>query len=586
MKLNLVQLILVLLLTCLVESSKLSDKASYISNSEFEFRVQLSVVWCRSDPGDVTAFLTKYQGSVKTIYIDALIDNQTIAFQQAILFITTYHEFLYFVDKMDTKIIVPSKVIVILSSLKTESVLNLITETAWEHDIADLIILNSEDAGQTVEMFTYFPYSSSNGCGNTSAVKMDLIKSNFYPRKFNNFHGCEVNISGRTVFPYFICTNNTEAAGDNGGIFKKWLTILFGCLNTTLNWMCAGEVKGDSDGPGFELIHKKYDVYASIFLDENFIIEVLSLPILYFCEIAWCGPPQREIYAWAKVIFPMISNITALLGITLFMLAVVLKVIHRIESYKGNKKSPQIVWTTLAIFLGQQANYVSKSFLMNLLFLLWIWFSLIVGLIYQGELVRGLQTQHLEPRFGTLENAIKLLDGYGGSRLMKYYQKGTSIEENFEVLPYETVVSYIPEIANGKRFLVATDKLRMKGYTSLQFLDKSVIHLPLAPIVRPRWGAIVELESLTLRSAESGLSEKLFRDLYVELTKQVVHSSSQQWSTVSLDLVTLSTCFYGLAIMYILCFVIFCIEIVYDWLFTPSIKGVFEVRNVNKVHLS
>lgn len=585
MNLKLVELILVLSITCLVESSKLTDEASYISNVEFEFRHELSVVWSHSDPEDITAFLSKYQGSIKTIYTDKLIDNHTISFRQAVLFVTTYDEFLYFVNKMNTKVLYPSKVIVILTSLNTEQViLNSITELAWENDIADLIILNSEDTEKAVDIFTYFPYSS-NGCVNTSAVKMDPIKSQFYPRKFNNFHGCDVTISGRTVYPYFMCTNNNQTSIADG-IYKKKLTILFGCLNTTLNWKCAEEATRQSNDPSNELIKKEYDVYANIFIDEENVIAVPSLPVLFFCEITWCGPPQREIYAWAKVIFPMISNITALLGITFLVLAVVLKVVYKIESYKGKYKSPQIVWSTLAIFLGQQAKYVSRSLLMNLLFLLWIWFSLIVGLIYQGELVRGLQTQHLEPRFGNLENAIKLLDGYGGSQLMKFYQKGTPIEENFQVLPYHTAVSYIPEIAKGRRFLIATDKLRMKGYTNLQFLDKSIIHLPTASVVRPRWGAVVELNSLTLRLAESGLFEKLFSDLYVEITKQIVHSSPQQWNTVSLDLITLSTCFYGLAIMYLVCFVIFCGEIFYDWLLTPSIKGMFEVGNVRKVHLS
>ncbi|XP_047997288.1 uncharacterized protein LOC125234911 [Leguminivora glycinivorella] len=131
----------------------------------------------------------------------------------------------------------------------------------------------------------------------------------------------------------------------------------------------------------------------------------------------------------------------------IFALVALLKIINKTERIN---KSLQIAWNTLAILLGQDAKFVTKSRLMNFLFMIWIWFSIVITTAYNGLLVKMLVTKILEPRFDTIENAVHLVNGYGGAEWYKEWFRGTPVFHGYEDISLVEEVENAIRISQGK----------------------------------------------------------------------------------------------------------------------------------------
>ncbi|XP_063628179.1 uncharacterized protein LOC134799670 [Cydia splendana] len=421
------------------------------------------------------------------------------ALEQAVLFVTSAEEFLEIAINLDKKITSPGKVITLLTN-PNELMISDITKAAWKYDIADLIILTKEN--QSVSMYTYYPYSN-NVCGNTDPVKVDF-KKEFFPRKFKNLFGCETRLGSVTAPPYsrLECVNGLSPfyKGVLGGLLK----LIVEHINTTLKVICilSSNQKMISD-----LEHKTIHILTAVIYNQDFLA-TQNTPVYHFFESVWCGPPQREMYTHVKVLVPMLSNFTVFLCATYLILVVVLKIIDRLEPCN---KTSHMAWKAFAVLLGQSFRSESKCWLINYLYMHWFWFSLVSSIAYQGLLVKGLQTQYLEPRFDKIENAINLVDGYGGTIRQRTVYDGTSVFDKFQVKEIHEMLSYLTPISRGKRFLILTPRLILLGHTSLQIFE-AVNHVPMTMSLTPRWGGGVEIISLQTRLIEGGFFEKILID--------------------------------------------------------------------------
>ncbi|XP_061721294.1 uncharacterized protein LOC133528093 [Cydia pomonella] len=241
-----------------------------------------------------------------------------------------------------------------------------------------------------------------------------------------------------------------------------------------------------------------------------------------------------------------------------------------------------MAWKAFAVLLGQSFRSDSKYWLINYLYMLWFWFSLVYNIAYQGLLVKGLQTKYLEPRFDKIENAISLVDGYGGTIRQRSVYNGTPIFNKYQVKELHEMFSYLSPISRGKRFLILTVKLVLLGYTSLQIFE-AVNHVPMTMSLTPRWGGGVEIISTQTRLIEGGFFEKILVDekRAIESRESKLRVSSD-FQSGHLDFKTLCTCFYGLGMMSVVCFVIFLIELLYHRLVTPA-KGKL-MQALDKLH--
>ncbi|XP_063366688.1 uncharacterized protein LOC134655163 [Cydia amplana] len=531
----------------------LADTASLIANSEFEYRKTTSIVWQQADFDQVTKFLSIYHGSVKSIHIYEN-QNRSIDIQQAILFVTSSYEFHKFVGNLPKNVSSPSKIVTVV----TTPILDLsnITKIAWKYHITDLLILIQNE--NQSEMYTYYPYSN-NGCGNTSPIKVDF-KESFFPSKFKNLLGCQTRVGTWTavVKPYFKvnCVNGTSPFFK--GIFGNLFMLIAQHMNTTVKVLCV------SYDTIYSLNEGDIHVLAPVISEDWHTSVYQTTGISHFFEIVWCGPPQREIHAWIKVLVPFMNIIIVLLCATFIALVVLLKIISKIEPIN---KSFHIVWNILAILLGQEAKIVTQSRLVNFLFALWIWFSMVVTTAYNGLLVKSLQTKLLEPRFDTAANAVNLVDGYGGAEWYKAWYKGTPIWNGFEEITLVEEVENPIRISQGKRYLLLTERLMLLGYR-LQILEGTVGIQATTTVVRARWGGGVIMRTAQSRLIEGGFLQKLIRDeeLAVVLREAKLSRNSSDTDAGHLDIIKLSSCFFFLGIMWLVCYLILLLEIVHHWL--------------------
>ncbi|XP_063540747.1 uncharacterized protein LOC134749661 [Cydia strobilella] len=553
------------LISILTFEPTLADTASFIANSEFEYRKKTSIVWHQADFDQVTKLLSNYQGSVATIHT---YENQdrSIDIQQAILFVTSSYEFHKFVANLPKNVTSPSKVITVVTNPIPD--LSNITKIAWKYYITDLLILIQNE--NQSEMYTYYPYRN-NVCGNTCPIKVDF-KENFFPSKFKNLLGCQTRVGtwAAVVKPYLEvkCVNGSSPFIK--GIFGNLFMLIAQHMNTTVNVLCVSydEIYSLNEGN----IH----VLTPLIPEDWYTSVYQTTAISHFFEMVWCGPSQREIHAWIKVLVPFMNKIIVLLCAAFIALVVLLKIISKIEPIN---KSFHIVWNILAILLGQQAEFVTKSRLVNFLFVLWIWFSMVVTTAYNGLLVKGLQTKLLEPRFDTVANAISLVDGYGGAEWYREWYKGTPIWNRFEEIDLVEEVENLIRISQGKRYLLLTERLMLLGYR-LQILKGTEGIQAITTLVRARWGGGVRINTAQSRLVEAGFLQKLIRDeeLAVAKSEAKLRRNSSDTDAGHLDIVKLGSCFFFIGIMWLVCCLILLLEIVHYRLQKPNVKENFQTK--------
>ncbi|XP_063626557.1 uncharacterized protein LOC134798148 [Cydia splendana] len=544
----------------------LAVTASLIANSEFEYQKTTSIVWQQADFDLVTKFLAIYQGSVETIH---MYENQDrfIDIQQAILFVTSSYEFHKFVANLTKNVTSSSKVVTVVTNPIPD--LSNITEIAWKYYITDFIILIQNENQSAA--YTYYPYRD-NKCGNTSPLKVDY-KENFFPIKFKNLLGCQTRVGTWAIafMPYFNVKCGNGSHSFFKGIFGNLFTIIAQHMNTTVKVSCENYIKITHS-----LNEGNIHVLTPVVLLDWHTSTYQTTGIIHIFELVWCGPPQREFHVWIKVLVPFMNIIIVLLCAAFIVLVVLLKIISKIEPIN---KSFHIVWNILAILLGQQAEYVTKSRLMNFLFLLWIWFSMVVTTAYNGLLVKGLQTKLLEPRFDTVENAVHLVDGYGGIEWYKEWYKGTPIWNRFETITLDEEVKNVRRISQGKRYLQMNERLILLGYR-LQILKRTAGVEYSTTLVRARWGGGVIMKTAQSRLIEAGILQKIIRDeeLAVASRQAKLRRNSSDTDAGHLDMVKLSSCFFFLGIMCLVCCLILLFEIVHHWLQKPNVKGKFQAK--------
>ncbi|CAH2210389.1 jg22113 [Pararge aegeria aegeria] len=188
--------------------------------------------------------------------------------------------------------------------------------------------------------------------------------------------------------------------------------------------------------------------------------------------------------------------------------------------------------------------------------------SLIVRISYQGKLIDGLRNTILEPPTKTLAEAIEVVDGIGGMPTFIELYKNTSIEHKYNQIKLRELPNYMKEVGAGRRYLLAVDMVQVKYYRhKLQILEERVTSVPACIHMRPRWPAAPEISHLIGRMVDSGLIVKIWKDITNEWL--LLHGLEHTTNTVKpLDIKTLSSCFYGLIIMYFVSGFVFCLEII------------------------
>ncbi|CAH2037232.1 unnamed protein product, partial [Iphiclides podalirius] len=275
---------------------------------------------------------------------------------------------------------------------------------------------------------------------------------------------------------------------DHGGIGKFVNGTAVGCF--------ADLVDGLTDTMALAII-LNYDRHS-----------VAQLTYVYSTlDAVWCAPNRREISAWAKVLLPFYTTITPFLVLSFALFIMSSLLVQRFGIVETKKKPTfiSVTYQTLGLFLGQSTKFMTKYWLSNSVYALWIWFCLIVRVVYQSDLVKGFQRTILESPLSTIEEALTTVDGYGGEQGFLEFYRNTSIEKDYQALSLSELPVYIEQIAKGRRFLLAVDALLVKYLNqTVQFLDERITRIPVCFFTRPRWPAADEFNEVIVRIAEAG----------------------------------------------------------------------------------
>lgn len=557
--------------------SELIEKATYIANKEYEYRQVTYIVWGHTDSKYVDVFIKSFLGTVATFQLEKSKGNELRIFQklikykQTVFFATKPEEFEFFLKMVRDKIVASIRVILIVTvPVKSDSVLTKLTKIAWKNDVGFIVILSSDSISNRTALTSYNPFGQGK-CDNYKPIRLPDNQSNYFGRNFANFQRCPVRFTALQFPPFFIFETKNGSVTHIGGIDGEVLKLILERLNASMNIVSTAHdgigvfVNGTATGAFGDLVKGIADTMALAIIQSYERHAVAQLTYVYATlDVVWCAPNRREISAWAKILLPLFTTTTPFLVLSFVVIITSVMLVQRFGVVKEQKESTflNIVYQTLALFLGQSIDFLTKYWLKNSVFVLWIWFCLIVRVVYQSDLVDGFQRTILEPHLSTLEEAISTVEGYGGVPGFLEFYRNTSIEKNYKILPLNQTPDYIKHIANGKRYLMAVDVLFVKYLNlSLQILDERVTRIPICFFTRPRWPAAEEFNRVVVRVAEAGFVEKILRD---HTTLWLSHSNVTDVGSVKpIDFSTVSACFYGLIVMCCICSVVFSLELIF-----------------------
>ncbi|XP_075973587.1 uncharacterized protein LOC142974901 [Anticarsia gemmatalis] len=552
--------------------SKLIDEAVRVTNKYYERQFVTSVVWDGHDPDGVNEFLAKYRGCVLItpmfVNVNDIIHTKQVAgYERTIFFASKSNKFEKFMNLINQKLRSPIRLILVYKHFISDiAELSAFTEIAWKNNLADIVII-SKKINNEISFSTYFPYN--NGvCGNFIPVKLKR-KENMFPKKFNNFNKCPIRASGLLIHPFVdvVIENGTVTKLD--GYDGIALTLIRDTINATLEFKEVSEASksgfstnGTASSIFYDLMYNKSDILipAGILTLGRYSVTQTS-HIYHDVEIRWIGPKRREIYHWIKILMPFLDTTTPFLclAFTLFVITAVL--ISRQKQPEEHKKR-SMCFLTYTLLLGQTTKRLTKVPLFNVFFLLWIWFCFIVRIEYQGDLVESLQNQILEAPFESLAEAIKEVDGFGGTEVVLDFYRDTHLEDGYKILALTEINAYVHRIADGERFLLATDTFFVKRIlNSIQILGAQISTTWTCFYMRRGWPAASYIDSIILRLEETGLLEKIHSmddDEFVEDSEE-----EQDTRAHALDMTILSACLYGLGFMWMLCSIILVLEMIY-----------------------
>ncbi|XP_045772350.1 uncharacterized protein LOC123872211 [Maniola jurtina] len=581
----------------LSETSELIKKAVSVANSAFNKYHLTSIVWERCDGKEITDFLELYEGTVVTIAMNKDVGfnytdfHTNVLYKQTVFFAVEPDEFEYFLKMINHVIVVPIKVILVIANRELSTISTISTEftkTAWDNDVGDIVIVGY-DADDTVSLKTYFPYE--NGiCNNYIPVSLRPNTTKYFMEKFRNFNGCPIRVTLLENIPYVKLKKENDTVTAVGGIDGNLLKLIIEKVNSTMEIVSSVDygvvstcLNGTRVGSFNNLVYNKADIMAPsiIIVSMRYVRSQISY-VYYTVKVVWCIPKRREIYEWVKAIMPFLNMSTPIIILAILIINVIMRVVKKIGKLK-EKSNKGNLFQMIGIFLGQQVHINSKYRIINSLLIFWIWFCLVVRISYQGKLIDGLRKTILEPPIETLAEAMKVFDELGGMPTFIELYRNTSIENKYNSIKLSEIPHYLKEMAAGRKFLLAVDTTQLLYYRrDLHILEERVTSVPACIHMRARWPAAPEVNRLVGRSVESGLVLKIWMDIRNEW---LLHRKVNDTNTFEpLGLKTLSSCFYGLFIMYCISFFVFSLEIILNRYKRPKkCKRVIKIKKRNKI---
>ncbi|XP_064292533.1 uncharacterized protein LOC135309868 [Plodia interpunctella] len=317
-----------------------------------------------------------------------------------------------------------------------------------------------------------------------------------------------------------------------------------------------------------DLLSRKSDIFLPSLSINSYIYAVVQMSTIFkFGDIGWISPKLSLEYPIGRILDPLFNKVTPLLGICFVIFVIVAKVIQILKRKEVGSYN-NILLDSYQIFLGQQTPFVTGSSLLNSMFIMWIWCSAIVRLVYESDLTSGLQTEIDHKGFENFAKANEFIRDYGGIISYQRFVFDTPLEKNYQLVPLKDAGSYIHGIVNGKKFIMIVDVTSL--YQIVKDIDivEKVTASSACFYVRPGWPGAKRFDTIIRSIVEAGLVEKVYER--PKWKKQKTISAAEEAKPLKIK--SLLIIFVSYIILILICFAVFIGEIVY---FQIRMRGVY-----------
>ncbi|XP_038212093.1 uncharacterized protein LOC119832502 [Zerene cesonia] len=559
-----------------VESKTINDVAVDTTNQEFDNGSPTSVFWWKTDSQNIDTFTKLYEGLLVTISLKDIVYNDTqlsdaTLNDQVVIYVTNENEFSVILMIINKRRVKPIRVILVI--METIDDINIrmkeFTKTAWDNDVADIIIISTNLKNEIV-LNTFIPYSDGH-CGDYTPVALSANQPKLFSNKFHNFHKCPIRMRAFILPPYVMHEKRSDSIKTVRGFDADVMKFILEQMNATIIVISDDKINNTifnfanvslSENLG-DLTNNLADVAVPPFIINNRRYAVAqAFYACYNIPVIWCAPRQREIYAWAKVILPFLSRISPLIFLSFVAFWASIKLIQRFGKFK--KETKGLLLASFALYMGQGVTFETQHWLNNVVFMMWIWYCTIMRIVYQGDLIDGLHNVILEPPLRTLNDALQALDEVVGLSVAVDLYDNMSIERRFKPVQNKEIPYYLKRISHGERILLAVNKI-LVSYSKykVQILEENVSTFKVYFFVRPRWGAFEELHRTMIRITEVGFQWQIYQVYINEWLRSGGRDYYTEEKSTALNMAILISCFYGLIALYVVCFLVFCFEILW-----------------------
>lgn len=321
-----------------------------------------------------------------------------------ILHLRNYDEFENFYSRMGTEVFLPDGHFIIIYDVVdgVEEIEKMFVKF-WKMYIYNVnVLVTNSSSSNLVSVFTYMPFNDEL-CGNTKPIKINEFdrfslkwKTDlFFPKKFKQLNRCPIRFGCYEYIPSFIMDRTVSGPAKISGINVDIGTIFSNVLNFTLNLIEYDKGMGViyQNNTATALMKRVMENEVDVIFSSLQIQRVNALSATRTVQrdtTILVIPPPFLMDPMKKILLPFALDSWISIGIVALIACCVVKLleftpkfVHDYVIGSNVKGSVLNVWN---IFLGGAQNVVPRSSFPRFLLTKFLFFSLIIRTLYQGEM--------------------------------------------------------------------------------------------------------------------------------------------------------------------------------------------------------
>jgi hypothetical protein len=354
----------------------------------------------------------------------------------------------------------------------------------WDFYVHNVITIRSNDSSISID--TFMPFTES-ACNKTSPIeigkyrhgKFILRPADFFPEKFQNFHGCPLKVTtfeslAPSVLRIDYPNGTYHLHGRDVDVFKTLAETFNFKLNVTYLQEYGGwgylYPNGSATGSMGRAIRRETDFSIGnlLLIYERSIY--MSHSVGYFLEtLIFMIPPGKELSSLVKLIRPFGFVVWIVLFITLILCLVIIALLELMprkirEFVYGTGVNTPFLNILSGIFGLSQHKVPQRNFARTLL-MIFVLFCLVIRTLYQGSLFKFLQVDDRVPEPKTIEEMSE--------RNLKFFVIKTwnDFTKNNSVLPKGVMKKTLNEDFDGGLLIAFSEVLyrnKLRAFKGLQ----------------------------------------------------------------------------------------------------------------------